>query len=148
MMQLSELIVSSDKSKLDRNLILEQLRDSYWAQNIPAQTVQTSIENSLCYGAYYQDRQLAYARVVTDQATFAYLADVFVLEAYRGLGIGNKLVEAVLADERTSQVRRFMLATRDAHGVYESFGFKTLDAVEAGKMMQIRPVTKYPALND
>ena len=139
----SDLEFSADRGRLDVPLIHRVLADSYWAENIPLETLQTSIDHSLCYGVYQGDEQLAFARVVTDQATFAYLADVFVVSERRGEGIGKALVQFILADDRMAAVRRFCLATRDAHSLYESFGFKRFTDIDKDRFMQIRRVARY-----
>lgn len=137
--------ISSDRARLDLARIHQVLSASYWAQNIPMDLLQTSIEHSLCYGVYQGDEQIGFARVVTDQATFAYLADVFVVEDRQGQGIGKALVEYILADERMAQVRRFCLATRDAHSLYEAFGFERFTDTDKDRFMQIRRVKQYTA---
>ncbi|EAR08719.1 acetyltransferase, GNAT family protein [Reinekea sp. MED297] len=139
----TELEFSTDRSRLDVSLIHRVLSDSYWAANIPLETLQTSIDHSLCYGVYQGGEQVAFARVITDQATFAYLADVFVIAERQGEGIGKALVQYILADDRMAAVRRFCLATRDAHSLYESFGFKRFTDVDKDRFMQIRRVTRY-----
>ncbi len=98
-------------------------RESYWAAGIPRDVVERALDHSLCFSGYLGDRQVAFARVVTDCATFAYLADVFVLEDARGHGISARLMDAVLAHPGLQGLRRFMLATRDAHGLYARYGF-------------------------
>ena len=121
------LVISDNKSRLDRALMFDFLRQrSYWAQEITREILDRSIENSLCFGAYLDGRQIGFARVVTDYATFAWLADVFVVEEQRGKGFSKRLVAAVLAHPRLQGLRRFQLGTRDAHGLYAQFGFKPL----------------------
>jgi len=100
--------------------------ESYWARGIPRETVARSIRNSLCFGVFDDDAQVAFARVVTDRATFAYLADVYVLPAYRGRGISKGLMEAVDAHPELQGLRRWSLATRDAHGLYARFGWRAV----------------------
>jgi GNAT superfamily N-acetyltransferase len=102
------------------------LTRSYWARGVPPDVVQRSIENSLVFGVYGGDEQVGFARVVTDRATFAYLADVFVLEGHRGRGLGKWLMEVVLAHPELQGLRRWMLATADAHGLYRRYGFREL----------------------
>lgn len=108
----------------------EFLRRSYWAQNIPSETVRRSIENSLCFGLFKAEKQIGFARVVTDYATFAYLCDVFVIEEFRGRGMSKWLMETILAHPELQNLRRWLLATKDAHGLYGQFGFTALDAPE------------------
>jgi GNAT superfamily N-acetyltransferase len=116
--------ISSDRSQLDVAMIHSFLsQESYWAQKVPLEVVQRAIAHSLCFGLYQDERQIGFARVVTDAATFAYLADVFVLASHRGRGLGRRLLAAVLAHPDLQGLRRFMLATRDAHELYRQFGF-------------------------
>ena len=116
-------LVSTDKARLDLEMIHGFLETSYWAAGIPAQAVRRSVENSLTFGLFRGDEQVGFARVVTDYATFAYLADVFVLESYRGQGLGKWMMEVVLSYPELQDLRRWMLATRDAHGLYRKYGF-------------------------
>jgi GNAT superfamily N-acetyltransferase len=115
--------ISTDKSLLDAALIHGFLSErSYWAQGRPLEIVRRSIEHSLCFGLYAGDGQIGFARVVTDYSTFAWLCDVFVLEGYRGRGLSKWLVETVVAHPGLAGVRRILLATRDAHGLYARYG--------------------------
>jgi GNAT superfamily N-acetyltransferase len=118
-----EYEVSCDPARIDIPLVHEFLKSSYWAQGRSRETVERSIRNSLCFGVYAGGRQIAFARVITDRAVFAYLADVFVVPEFRGRGIGKGLVQAVLAHSDLQTLRTFLLGTRDAHGLYERFGF-------------------------
>jgi N-acetylglutamate synthase-like GNAT family acetyltransferase len=127
-MQAEGFFISTDKLKLDLNYIHDYLSNrSYWAEGIPLETVAKSIEGSLCYGVYFQDKQIGFARVVTDLATFGYLADVFIDEQYRARGLGIWLMETIMADSRFEGLRHWILGTKDAHGLYAKFGFKPLD---------------------
>ena len=119
------LRISTDKAELDLPLIHRFLSaEAYWCRGIPEETVARAIDRSLCFGGYAGSAgQVAFARVVSDFATFGYLADVFVLPAFRGRGYGKRIVEAVLADPRLQGLRRFLLATSDAHGLYAAHGF-------------------------
>ena len=119
-------IVSTDRSMLDLESIHSYLSQSYWAASVPENVVRRSIEGSLCFGVYKDEEQVGFARVVTDRATFAYLADVFVLEEHRGRGIGKWLVEVILSHPDLQGLRRWMLATRDAHDLYRRYGFAEL----------------------
>ncbi len=120
--------ISTDKARLNVPLIHQFLsQESYWAKNITLAIVQRSIENSLCFGVYHQDEQVGFARVITDQATFAYLSDVFVIPAHRGRGISKQLIEAISQWPTLQGLRRWVLATRDAHALYEQFGFTALN---------------------
>lgn len=119
--------ISSDKQRLDIDLIHRFLtEESYWAKTRTLGQTRTAIEHSLCFGAYQGERQIGFARVVTDQATFAYVGDVFVLDEFRGQGIGKRLMDVIVADPRLQGLRRWVLATRDAHGLYEQFEFSSL----------------------
>jgi len=122
---MSELRIGTDKGELDVPLIHRFLStEAYWSLGIPRDTVERAIAGSLCFGGYVEGKgQVAFARVVSDSATFAYLADVFVLPAYRGRGYSKQLVEAVLAHPQLQGLRRWMLATWDAHGLYAQYGF-------------------------
>lgn len=139
--QTGEITISCDKSRLDIAFIHGELSRSYWAQGIPRATLERAIENSLCFGAYRAGRQIAYAAVVTDQATFAWLCDVIVAEKERGQGIGKLLVGTIVTHPGLQGLRRFILATKDAHGLYAQFGFQPMD--EPGRFMQIRNVNPY-----
>ncbi|MBQ1782737.1 MAG: GNAT family N-acetyltransferase [Gammaproteobacteria bacterium] len=117
-------VVSTDKSRLDRALIHQFLScQSYWAQGIPESVLNQALEHSLCFGGYLGHHQVAFARVVTDQATFANLLDVFVLPQWRGRGFSGQLLKAVMTHPDLQGLRRFMLATRDAHALYKRLGF-------------------------
>jgi GNAT superfamily N-acetyltransferase len=116
--------ISTDPAQLDLPLIHRFLsQESYWARNVPLEIVQRAIANSLCFGMYQDERQVGFARVITDKATFGYLADVFIVSSHRRQGPGRRLVEAVLAHPELQGLRRLMLATRDAHALYRQFGF-------------------------
>jgi GNAT superfamily N-acetyltransferase len=133
--QRGDYTLSTDPARLDLARIHDYLsRESYWAQGRPLEVVQRSVEHSLCFGIYHGAEQAAFARVVTDRATFAWLCDVFVLEAHRGRGLGKWLVESVVAHPELQGLKLFLLATRDAHELYRHYGgFQPLPAPE--KMM-------------
>src|SRR5215468_1015070 len=118
--------ISTDPSRLEIDVIHEFLRGSYWAEGRRRSVVERSIKHSLCFGVYLAGRQVAFARVVTDRAVFAYLMDVFVLPEFRGRGISKALIRAVLEHPELQNLRVFLLATRDAHGLYAQFGFRPL----------------------
>ncbi len=123
--------ISTDKSLLNVEFIHRYLSNkSYWAENIPHDVVKKSIEGSLCFGIYADKKQIGFARVVTDAASFAYLADVFIDGDYRGRGMSKWLMQVIMAHPDLQGLRRFMLATRDAHGLYEQFGFSLLSSPE------------------
>lgn len=118
------LRISTDAAELDVDLIHRFLSgQTYWARDIPRALVEKAIAHSLCFGGFVGDRQVAFARVVTDQATFANLVDVFVLPEHRGHGHSRTLMDAVIGDPRLQGLRRFTLATGDAHGLYARYGF-------------------------
>lgn len=117
--------ISTDPARLDVDLIHRYLaEESYWARHVPREIVERSIANSLCFGAFLDGRQIGFARVVTDSAVFAYLADVFILEAYRGRGYGKALMQAVLSHPELQGLRSMLLFTKDAHALYAPFGFE------------------------
>ena len=122
--------ISSDPARIDADVVFRFLTTSYWATGRTRAVVDHSIRHSLCFGAYDGASQVGFGRIITDQAVFAYLADVFVIEAYRGRGIGRALVAAMLADPRLVTVQQFFLRTRDAHGVYEPLGFEPVPRPE------------------
>jgi N-acetylglutamate synthase-like GNAT family acetyltransferase len=121
-----EYEISTDRDRLDVGLIHNFLRSSYWAQDIPRALVEKSIQHSLCFGAFLNGQQVGFARVITDFATFAYIADVFVVPEHRGRGVSKLIMSAILAHPELQGLRRFLLATLDAHGLYAQFGFKPL----------------------
>ena len=120
-------LVTTDQARLDLEMVHGFLKTSYWAAGIPAEVVRRSVENSLTFGLFRGDEQVGFARVVTDYATFAYLADVFVLEPYRGQGLGRWMMELVFSHPELQGLRRWMLATRDAHELYRRYGFAGLE---------------------
>lgn len=118
---------STDKALLNLPYIHAFLSErSYWAPGVPVDIVRRSIENSLCVGIYENKKQVGFARLVTDLATFGYLADVFIDEAYRGKGLSKALVAFIFSFEELKFFRRFILATKDAHGLYKQYGFNQL----------------------
>jgi GNAT superfamily N-acetyltransferase len=121
-----EYEISMDKRRLDVATIHGYLSQSYWSPKIPRAVVERAIEGSLCFGVYCQSAQVGFARVITDRATFAYLADVFVLKPHRGKGLSKRLLEVITAHPDLQGLRRFMLATADAHSLYKQFGFTEL----------------------
>jgi GNAT superfamily N-acetyltransferase len=123
-------MVSSDPSLLDVEMIYGFLTESYWAKGISEATVARSLENSLCFGVYKDGQQVGFARVISDGATYAYIGDVFVLEEYRGHGLSKALMQCVAEHPALQGLRRWSLLTRDAHGLYEQFGFTPLKAPE------------------
>jgi GNAT superfamily N-acetyltransferase len=134
-MQREGFAITTETSFFNIEFIHAFLSQSYWAENIPIETVQKSIENSLCFGVFHLGRQIGFARVISDKATFAYIADVFIEEAYRGQGLSKWLMEEIMAHPDLQGLRRMMLATRDAHGLYAQFGFESLTFTD--RWMQI-----------
>lgn len=129
-------IFSDDKQKIDVVAVHHYLStQSYWAKDIPIEVVQRSVDNSLCFGIYKDTRQVGFARWITDKATFAYLADVYVLEQHRGQGLSKKLISLMMFHKDLQGLRRYVLATIDAHGLYAQFGFKAIENPE--RMMAI-----------
>ena len=123
-------VVTTDASRLDIDYIHAFLTGSYWARGIPRDVVARAIENSLNFGLFQGSRQVGFARAITDRAWYAYIADVFVDEAHRGKGLGKLIVEAVISHPELQNLRRMMLGTADAHGLYRQFGFTDVDRPE------------------
>ena len=120
------LFRSTDKRRFDLVAIHAFLSQTYWSPGISMAVVERAVENSLAFGVLHGQEQVGFARVVTDKATFAYLADVYILEAHRGKGLSRRLLEVIQAHDDLQGLRRFLLATKDAHGLYARFGFKEL----------------------
>jgi len=125
-----EVLVSCDRSKLDLNRIHAFLTRSYWSEGVSRETVERSIENSIPFGVLCGGEQVGFARVISDRASYAYLADVYIEEAYRGRGLSKLLMRAVMAHPELQGLRRWILGTRDAHGLYRQFGFTELQRPE------------------
>jgi GNAT superfamily N-acetyltransferase len=132
-----DYFLSTDRSRLDIDTVCAFLSRSHWAGNRRRETIVKSIAHSLCYGIYQGARQVAFARVVTDYATYAYLCDVFVDEDFRGRGLSKKLMSCIMQHPDLAALRRFTLATKDAHGLYEQFGFRLLSGEEQRRFMSI-----------
>ena len=128
--------VSTDPRRFDLALIHKFLRASYWAKGRSRKVVEASLRHSLCFGAFSKGRQIGFARVITDRATLAYVADVFVVPRARGRGAAKALVAAILRHPDLKNIKRWLLATRDAHGLYAQFGFTPLQFPE--RYMNIR----------
>lgn len=116
--------ISTDPERLDVDMIYRFLSDSYWAEGRGRDIVERSIQNSVCFGGYLDNRQIGFARVITDKAVFGYVADVFVLDEYQGKGYAKQLMEAIINHPDIKDLRLVMLATRDAHGLYQQYGFE------------------------
>lgn len=125
-----EFVISTERSRLDVKAVHRFLSRSYWSPDIPLEVVRRSIEHSMPFGMYRGPEQVGFARVTTDFATFGYLADVVIAEPVRGRGLGTWLMETIFAHPELQGFRRWMLATRDAHGLYAKFGFKPLSSPE------------------
>jgi GNAT superfamily N-acetyltransferase len=110
--------------------------ESYWAKGIPKEVVATSIEHSLCFGLFYETKQIGFARLITDKATFAYLADVFILPAHRGKGLSKRLLKCIHAHPSVQNLRRWLLGTLDAHTLYEQFGWTRFTEGVSQRFMQ------------
>lgn len=119
-----DYLISTDKEKLDLQVIHDYLYICYWAKGIPKEVVAKSIEHSLCFGVYQDREQVGFCRVITDYSTFMYLADVFILEEHRGKKLGVALINTVVNHPDLQGIRTWTLLTRDAHGLYEKFGFE------------------------
>jgi GNAT superfamily N-acetyltransferase len=122
--------ISTEKEKLDIGLIYDFLSASYWGKEYTLDTVRNSVKNSLCFGIYKDGKQIGFARVLTDYTRLAYLADVFVIENYRNQGLGKMLLEHIFSFPELVGVKRWLLATADAVGLYQKFGFRTLSNPE------------------
>lgn len=134
-MNAEEYSISTDKSKLNIQLIHKFLsEESYWAKGIPLETFKRSVENSMCFGIYKGNEQAGFARIVSDHATFAYLADVFVLPDHRNKGLSKILMEYIIGRTELQGLRRWLLGTADAHGLYAKYGFTPLAKPE--RMME------------
>ncbi|KAA3440121.1 GNAT family N-acetyltransferase [Rufibacter hautae] len=137
----SGFFLSFDKDLLQLDTIHKFLSQAYWSKGIPRQVVKRAIDHSLCVGVYYEGKQAAFARLVTDYTTFAYLCDVFVLEEYRGNGLSKWMLKAFRAHPELQGLRRWMLATEDAHDLYTQFGFEPLPHPE--RFMQLHTPNIY-----
>lgn len=133
--------INTDPARLDIAAIHAFLTQSYWSPGVPRSTVERAIANSLCFGAFWNGEQVGFARVVTDRTTFAYLCDVYVLEEHRGRGLAQQLMDHVMRHPDLQGLRRMMLATRDAHGLYAKYGFTPLAAPD--RMMEVHKPNVY-----
>jgi len=133
--------ITTDKQRLDIGAIHDFLSQSYWSAGIPRAVVERAIENSLCFGVLLGSQQVGFARVITDKATFAYLADVYILPEHRGKGLSRRLMNEVIHHQDIQGLRRLLLATRDAHGLYRKFGFRPLAAPD--RIMEIHNPSVY-----
>lgn len=137
-------LISSKPSMVDVAIVHRYLSEkSYWAKDIPLETVQRSIDNSICFGLYFDSKQIGFARVVTDRATFAYLADVFILPEHRGKGLSKWMMETIHAHPELQGLRRWLLGTRDAHTLYEQFGWTRFGDEQKERFMQFHNPNVY-----
>jgi GNAT superfamily N-acetyltransferase len=125
-----EYLVSTDRALIDIEVVFEVLTNSYWANGIGREILVRSIENALCFGIYKGREQVGFARVISDFATYAYIGDLFIVESHQGRGLGKFLMESILKHPQLQGLRRWSLVTRDAHGLYEKFGFGALKKPE------------------
>lgn len=140
--QYDGFLISTDKSKLDIESIHGFLSaKAYWSLNIPKERVQKAIENSLCFGVYQKELQIGFARVISDYSTIAYLGDVYILEAFRGMGLSKWLMETIMNHPDLQGLRRWILLTGDAHGLYEQFGWTAL--ADSSKWMELHNKNVY-----
>ena len=119
--------VTTDKSKFNLEIIHTFLKNSYWAKDISFDIVKSSIQNSYCFGAFLNDSQIGFARVITDFNSLAYLLDVFIINEFQNKGFGRQLLDSVFNDQKLSKIKKWMLATNDAHALYKQYGFYILD---------------------
>ncbi len=131
---MAEITISQDKQKLDIDMVFDFLSTAYWSKGRTKSMINTTIKNSICFGVYYENAQIGFARVITDKVVFAYIMDLFILSAYRGNGYGYTLTDHILNVQELKNVQKWLLATSDAHGLYEKFGFKILP--DPDKMMK------------
>lgn len=136
--------ISTDKARLDVDKIHSVLAQTYWSPGIPRDIVERAIAGSLCFGAYCEGALVGFARIVSDYATFAYLCDVFVVEQWRGRGISKFMLECIKAHPKLANLRRWMLATADAHGLYAQFGFRPVAAPD--RLMELLDADVYRRL--
>jgi len=125
-----ETLVSCDRSKLDVERVHAFLTNAYWSEGVSRETIDRGIENSIPFGLYLEGEQVGFARVISDRASYAYLADVYIEEPHRGKGLSKLLMRAVMAHPELQGLRRWILGTRDAHGLYRQFGFTEMQRPE------------------
>ncbi len=122
-----DFTITTDRAKLDLSVIHDFLaNEAYWCKNIPFDRVKTSVENSLNFGLFYKDKQIGYARIISDYSTIAYLGDVFVLKEFRGQGLSKWLMEKIISHPNLQGLRRWVLLTGDAHELYKKYGWKSI----------------------
>lgn len=139
-----DLLISTDPSLIQIESVHNYLtKESYWAEKIPRTTVERAIENSLCFGVYRNIEQIGFARVISDKATFAYLADVFILPFEHGKGLGKWLMQVIHEHPELQGLRRWLLTTKDAHGLYEQFGWQPITDDLRNRLMTINKPNIY-----
>jgi GNAT superfamily N-acetyltransferase len=136
-----DILVTTDPARLDIETVHGFLTRSYWAEGIPREVVERSIRHSICFGAFEGDRQVGFARVISDRATFAYVGDVFVLPSHRGRSIGKRLMACITSHPELQNLRLWTLFTRDAHGLYRQHGFG--EARHPDRLMERRQPQPY-----
>jgi GNAT superfamily N-acetyltransferase len=139
-----DFLISTDRERLDLDLIYDFLTNSYWAKGVPREVVVRSIEHSLCFGIYDKNSQVGFARVISDCATIAYLGDVFILESHRGRGLSKWLMECIIQHPALQGLRRWILLTRDAQNLYSKFGFTPLKSPD--RYMELHNPNVYDAV--
>ena len=133
-------LIRTRQELLDIELVHDNIAHCYWARGIPRELCERSLRNSLCFGIYVEGSQVGFARVVTDLATFAYLGDVFIVEHAQGNGYGKQLMTAILSHPDLQGLRRFCLATRDAHSLYERYGFRVIQEPESWMEIKVADI--------
>ncbi len=142
-----DFVISTNQALLDIPMIHQFLStEAYWSIGIPYETVKTASEQSLCFGLYHQSKQIGYARIITDYASMAYLCDVFIIQSYRGQGLSKWLLQCIHGHPRLKKLRRWILVTKDAHGLYNQFGWQLIDHPEL--WMQIHDNNIYKQISD
>lgn len=142
--QEGDFLISTNSSLLNINLIHQYLStESYWAQNIPISTVEKAIQNSLCFGVYHHQHQIGFARVLTDNATFAYVADVFIIKSEQGQGLGKLLMKTIHEHPELQGLKRWLLTTKDAHDLYAQFGWQPINDDLKNRLMTINKPNIY-----
>ena len=136
-----DILITTDPSRLDLTAIHDFLSGSYWAQGIPRDVMERSIRHSICFGAFDRGRQVGFARVISDHATYAYVCDVFVLDSHRGRGVGKRIMACITSHPELQNLRLWTLFTRDAHGLYRQHGFR--EARYPDRLMERRAERPY-----
>lgn len=145
---MEQFTISEDKDKLDVDFIHLELSGSYWAKGIPRSILERGIANSMCFGIYHEGKQIGFARVISDKATFAYLCDVIITESYRGKGAGKQLMSYIMAHPDLQGLRRFTLGTLDAHELYKKYGFTAPRYPERQMEINVPGIYQKPDTNE